>query len=354
MAPWEVNETTSPSTVLPTGNAATKLMKVNGSFTAGGGADRFLRWLAPSCSCSVRAGVFALPLGASFFALALFCGGAFFAATCFFDGPRGFSGVGGCKASSTASSIALETTGSTLARPGGGLFGLIGHEGSTVAAATLDAFFDLPARLAAFLAARANSAALAGADAWSSLAFASAVAALLLGPRIGIRGVKIQPTPGTGLPPISRPSSKSQGCSPWNSWKESLDRTVAPVRSAIRNTNASPRPMAPAGGEMTSPLSMASRTSSRSASPTRCSKVASTTTMMLASGSSEAYARTASSSCSRLGNVRPSVARLDPSTTTWCVSANGTSQQVGLLQLVQGGAPDGRARRFGSADVAEP
>src|SRR5580704_5068270 len=75
--------------------------------------------------------------------------------------------------------------------------------------------------------------------------------------------------------------------------------------------------------------------------------------MMLASGSSEAYARTASSSCSRLGNVRPSVARLDPSTTTWCVSANGTSQQVGLLQLVQGGTPDGGAGRFGSAHVAE-
>src|SRR5580693_10690839 len=122
----------------------------------------------------------------------------------------------------------------------------------------------------------------------------------------------------------------------------------------MRKTNASPRPMAPAGGEMTSPLSIASRTSSRSASSTRCSNVASTTTMMLAPGSSEAYARTASSSCSRLGNVRPSVARFDPSTTTWCVSANGTSQQIGLLQLVQGGAPDGGARRFGPAHVAEP
>src|SRR3984957_19387213 len=76
--------------------------------------------------------------------------------------------------------------------------------------------------------------------------------------------------------------------------------------------------------------------------------------MMLAPGSSEAYARTASSSCSRLGNVRPSVARLDPPTTTWCLSANGTSQQLGLLQLVQGGAPDGGARRFGPAHVAEP
>ena len=100
--------------------------------------------------------------------------------------------------------------------------------------------------------------------------------------------MKIQPTPGTGLPPTKRPSSKSHGCSPWNSWKESLERTTAPVRSAMRKTKASPRPMAPAGGEIISPFSMASRTCSRSASDTRCSKVASTTTMMSADGSSPA------------------------------------------------------------------
>ena len=209
-----------------------------------------------------------LPPDASFFALALLCGDAFFAAACFFAEPRGFSGAGGCNASSSASSIALETTGSTLALPGAAARpGVIGQEVSTAGAAFLDAFLDLAARLAAFFAARANSAALAGAEAWSPcLAFASAVAARLFGPRIGRRGVKIHPTPGTGLPPISRPSSKSHGCSPWNSWNESLERTVAPVRSAMRSTNASPRPMAPAGGEIISPLSIALRTSSRSAS----------------------------------------------------------------------------------------
>jgi len=69
-------------------------------------------------------------------------------------------------------------------------------------------------RLAAFLAALANSAALAGADAGSGRPFFSAVAARLLGPRMGKRGVKIHPTPGTGLPPISRPSSNNHGCSP--------------------------------------------------------------------------------------------------------------------------------------------
>jgi hypothetical protein len=33
----------------------------------------------------------------------------------------------------------------------------------------------------------------------------------LLVPRTGWRGVKIQPTPATGFPPISRPMSKSHG-----------------------------------------------------------------------------------------------------------------------------------------------
>src|SRR5689334_17538368 len=35
------------------------------------------------------------------------------------------------------------------------------------------------------------------------------VAIRLLGPRTGVRSTKIQPTPGTGRPPISRPASKS-------------------------------------------------------------------------------------------------------------------------------------------------
>ncbi len=86
---------------------------------------------------------------------------------------------------------------------------------------------------------------------------ASLTASRLLGPLTGVRGVKIHPTPGTGLPPTNRPLSNSHSCSPWNSWKESLDRTVAPVFSAMRSRNASPRPMAPAGGETTSPASSA-------------------------------------------------------------------------------------------------
>src|SRR5579885_3642772 len=87
---------------------------------------------------------------------------------------------------------------------------------------------------------------------------ASRVATRLFGPRTGVRGVKIQPTPGTGLPPTSRPSSNSHPYSPWNSWNESFDRTSALMRSAMRSRNPSPRPMAPAGGETISPASSAS------------------------------------------------------------------------------------------------
>ncbi len=87
---------------------------------------------------------------------------------------------------------------------------------------------------------------------------ASLTASRLLGPRTGVRGVKIQPMPGTGLPPTSRPLSKSHSWSPWNSWKESLESTTAPVLSAIRSKKASPRPMAPAGGETSSPAASAS------------------------------------------------------------------------------------------------
>ncbi len=87
---------------------------------------------------------------------------------------------------------------------------------------------------------------------------ASRTATRLFGPRTGVRGVKIQPTPGTGLPPINRPSSKSHLYSPWNSWNESFDSTTAPVRSAMRSKNPSPRPTAPAGGDTISPAASAS------------------------------------------------------------------------------------------------
>src|SRR5580704_556119 len=192
---------------------------------------------------------------AAFFAA--FLGAASFAAAPFLAAPAfffeaalaAFTSVGGWIASSTASLMALDTSGSstvtgrTAARreggAGGGSLGVIGQVVSMTGAAFLGA------RLAAFFAARASSAALAGADSGSLAARVSAVAARLLGPRMGRRGVKIHPTPGTGFPPMSRPSSNSQGCWPWNSWKESLERTTAPVRSAMRRTKASPRPMAP-------------------------------------------------------------------------------------------------------------
>ena len=46
-------------------------------------------------------------------------------------------------------------------------------------------------------------------SAWSFF-FLSFTASRLRGPRTGVRSEKIHPTPGTGLPPISRPRSKSQ------------------------------------------------------------------------------------------------------------------------------------------------
>ena len=81
---------------------------------------------------------------------------------------------------------------------------------------------------------------------------AARVAMRLFGPRTGVRSVKIQPTPVTGLPPTNRPSSNSHSYSPWNSWKESFEKTVAPTRSAISRRNLSPRPIVPAGGVINS------------------------------------------------------------------------------------------------------
>ena len=141
------------------------------------------------------------------------------------------------------------------------------------------------------------------------------VTARLRGPRTGVRAVKIHPTPGTGFPPIRRPSSNSHGCSAWNSWNESLDRTWAPVRSATRRTKASPLPMAPAGGDTSSLWATASSNAWRSAGSIRCPKVASTTTMTSTPGCSAWYCCTASSSWARLGTERPSVAMFEPSTT---------------------------------------
>ena len=111
--------------------------------------------------------------------------------------------------------------------------------------------------------------------------FALRVAWRLTEPRTGTRSTNTQPTPGTGLPPQSRSPSKSQVCSPWNSWNESFDRTVASVRRAIPRTKASPRPTAPAGGVSNSPARIACSNSSRSAWSMRFGNVASTTTTTL-------------------------------------------------------------------------
>ncbi len=141
------------------------------------------------------------------------------------------------------------------------------------------------------------------------------MAARLRAPRTGLRGVKIQPAPGTRLPPMRRSSSNSQGCSPWNSWNESFDSTRPFTRSATRRRKASPLPTAPAGGETTSEWATASSKAWRSEGSIRCPKVASTTTMTSSSGYSVWSSRTASSSWARLGADLPSVAMLEPSTT---------------------------------------
>src|SRR5215213_5468182 len=151
---------------------------------------------------------------------------------------------------------------------------------------------------------------------------AERVALRLTGPLTGRRSTKTQPTNGTGLPPIRRPSSNSHGYSPWNSWNESLLRMRAPTLLAMLSTNASPRPMAPAGGATSSLCATAASNSASSFLSMRCPKVASTTTVTTASGYSSVKAITASFNWARLGIDRPSVAMLDPSTTTTFVGSD--------------------------------
>jgi hypothetical protein len=59
---------------------------------------------------------------------------------------------------------------------------------------------------------------------------------------------------------------------------------VAPALLAIVSTKASPRPMAPAGGDTSSLFSMAASNSGTSAGSMRWPKVASTTTVITSSG----------------------------------------------------------------------
>src|SRR5436309_726433 len=55
---------------------------------------------------------------------------------------------------------------------------------------------------------------------------------------------------------------------------------------------------------------------------------------MSASGFSDLYATTASLSCLRLGLARPSVARFEPSTTTWCGIAQSVNHAGGLPTML--------------------
>ncbi len=169
------------------------------------------------------------------------------------------------------------------------------------------------------MSASAVASAIAARTSFSALSsfLARCVVLRLTIPRTGRRNEKIQPTPGTGFPPMRRPGSKSHSYSAWNSWKESLETTVAPVRFAICSRNPSPRPTAPAGGDTTSLATSTFAKAPRSDGSMRCSKLASTTTVTTDPGCSPRKAATASRSWARLGSVRPSVARLEPSITKW-------------------------------------
>jgi hypothetical protein len=103
----------------------------------------------------------------------------------------------------------------------------------------------------------------------SFLRRASLTALRLIGPRTGVRATNTHPMCGTGLPPISRPSSNSHGYVPWNSWNESFDSTVAPTLFAMLSRNASPRPIAPAGGATSSLFETAASNSGNFAEPMR-------------------------------------------------------------------------------------
>ena len=118
----------------------------------------------------------------------------------------------------------------------------------------------------------------------SASCFAFCTVLRLTIPRTGRRSEKIQPTPGTGLPPMSRPGSNSHSYSAWNSWNESFESTVPPVRSAIWSRKPSPRPTAPAGGDTTSPAASVFANAARSDGSMRCSKLASTTTVAIDAG----------------------------------------------------------------------
>ena len=165
----------------------------------------------------------------------------------------------------------------------------------------------------------------------ASRSLAVRTARRLVAPRTGARGTNTHPTWGIGFPPKRRPSSKSHGCAPWNSWNESFESTTASARRATSRMNASPRPIAPAGGVIMPPLEMASSYQRFSLGLMRCPKVASTMTVTTLNGCSLTNASRASSSCAMLGRLRPSVAMLDPSTTRCDLCFSSRRGAIGRL-----------------------
>src|SRR4051794_5021940 len=157
-APWLLNCVTSPSTTLPGWCSATNSMNGSG-------------WLAGSA------------VGASFSgSLGVSVPGGFAAGCAFFLRDRGFLAVGG------------------------GLFGT-GFGPSSVP-------LEVGPECCAFFTAEPDAARV-------RLRVDARTAMRLRGPRTGVRSMNTQPTPGTGFPPTSRPSSKSHSYSPWNYWNES-------------------------------------------------------------------------------------------------------------------------------------
>ncbi len=209
------------------------------------------------------------------------------------NGSASFNGSSGCRARFRAplpSSAAARATASEVARSPGNGRGCCFRRPSSRRAL----FFLLVGAFFALLAAFAPLPARLSRDPFPPLA--SCTARRLTGPRTGERKRNTQPTPGTGLPPTRRPSSKSHANFPWNSWNESFDRTVASALSATSRTKASPRPIVPAGAVRSSPALTASSNASCSDSWMRCPKVASTMTVACSDGFSARNARTASSS----------------------------------------------------------
>ena len=133
-------------------------------------------------------------------------------------------------------------------------------------------------------------------------------------PASGARRPSRRPAPACRR--SSRPSSNSHAYSPWNSWNESFDSTTASALSAIRSTNASPRPMAPAGGvdELVvggrllerRPLLVGDAVAERGVDDDGDLGVR----VLVAEGPHRLV------ELARLGRERPSVAMLEPSTTT--------------------------------------